>query len=150
EILVVDFDGHRFLARAVQDSGNSRLAAQAAARTRALNAPRFGFDLDLHLHSRLNAGPATRRTAVFDCSNYSTNNELTELSSQILRTVSAMRPATLTTRILSHASASGLRGMVSVTTTSSIAEAVMRATAGPDNTGCVQYATTRTAPCSFN
>ena len=33
---------------------------------------------------------------------------------------------------------------------SPITEASIRLTAGPLNTGCVQYATTRTAPCSFN
>src|SRR5712692_174740 len=60
EVLVVDFDRLRVLAGAVQDAGNLRLAAQAAARTRALNAPRFGFDLDLHVHSRLVQRPATR------------------------------------------------------------------------------------------
>src|SRR5258707_5887280 len=81
---------------------------------------------------------------------YSTNRELTELSSQILRMVSARSSATLIWRIFAHASASGFNGMVSVTTSSSITEASMRLTAGPDNTGCVQYATTRTAPCSFN
>src|SRR5688500_3452095 len=81
---------------------------------------------------------------------YSTNKLLTELSSQILRIVSAMSVATLTTRILGHASASGRSGMVSVTTSSSITEPVMRSIALPDNTGWVQYATTRTAPCSFS
>src|SRR5260221_170425 len=81
---------------------------------------------------------------------YSTNRELTELSSQILRMVSARSSATPIWRIFAHASASGFNGMVSVTTSSSITEASMRLTAGPDNTGCVQYATTRTAPCSFN
>src|SRR5258708_25333575 len=81
---------------------------------------------------------------------YSTNKELTELSSQILRIVSAISSATLMTRIFDDASASGFNGMVSVTTSSSITEASMRLTAWPDNTGCVQYATTRSAPCSFN
>src|SRR5205823_6852996 len=92
----------------------------------------------------------TPRTSYLVPRPYSTNSELTLLSSQILRIVSAISAATLTTRIFEHASASGLRGIVSVTTSSSSTEASMRLTAGPLSTGCVQYATTRTAPCSFN
>ena len=77
---------------------------------------------------------ATRSAAGY----YSTNKELTELSSQILRIVSASSSATLIWRIFAQASASGLSGMVSVTTSSSIADASMRLTAGPESTGCVQ------------
>ena len=41
-------------------------------------------------------------------------------------------------RILLHAAASSLNGMVDVTTSSSRSDASMFVTAGPDNTGCVQ------------
>ena len=51
EVLVVDLDGERILPGAVQHARHLRFAAQAAARTSALNAPRFGFDLDLHFIS---------------------------------------------------------------------------------------------------
>src|SRR6185369_16133075 len=148
QLLVVELDGERFLARAVKHAGHLVPATQTAARTRSLHAARFGFDCDLHEFSIDGIRPRPDSMPV-KCT-YSTNNELTLLSSQILRIVSAISPATLTMRIFSHASASGLSGMVSVTTSSSITDAAMRLTAGPDSTACVQYATTRTAPCSFN
>src|SRR5579862_9038729 len=80
-------------------------------------------------------GPGLRRG---DNHLYSTNSELTLSPSQILRIVSANSSATLTTRTFFDASASGPSGMVSVTTSSSITEASILPTAGPDNTGCVQ------------
>ena len=51
--------------------------------------------------------------------------------------------------ILPQACAASPRGMVSVTTSSSIFEFMILSTAGPDRTGCTQYATTRLAPFSF-
>ncbi len=49
----------------------------------------------------------------------------------------ARSPATLKTLIFETCLAASLRGTESVTTTSSIAEAQIRCTAGPDRTGCV-------------
>src|SRR5258706_5458109 len=48
EFLVVELDRGCILAGAIDNARDFRLAAQAAARTRALNAPRFGFDCDFH------------------------------------------------------------------------------------------------------
>ena len=78
------------------------------------------------------------------------DSELTESSSAIRRIVSAINSAVPIWRIFLHAAAFALSGMVSVTTSSSITEFSMRSIAGPDNTGCVQYATSLAAPCSFN
>src|SRR5258708_30990426 len=85
-----------------------------------------------------------------DQARHSTNNDLTELSSQILRIVSAISSATLTTRIFLLASASGLSGIVSVTTSSSITELSILPTAGPQSTVYVPYATTRPTPRTFS
>ena len=49
-----------------------------------------------------------------------------------------------------HARASSDSGIVSVTTISSMSDEAIRATAPPERTGCVQYATTLRAPCSFS
>src|SRR5258706_15939167 len=67
EILVVELDRRCVLAGAVDDAGDFRLAAQAAARTRALNAPRFGFDCDFHLNNSkvMSEGPRPDSTLGF-------------------------------------------------------------------------------------
>ena len=78
------------------------------------------------------------------------NRELTESSLLMRRMVSASNPATDSTRIFLHAWASFDSGIVSVTTNSSIEDWSIRATAPPDSTGCVQYATTRFAPSAFS
>ncbi len=64
--------------------------------------------------------------------------------------VSASSPAIDSTRMRLHFAASSPNGIVSVTTSSSSAEFAMRSTALPDSTGWVQYASTFSAPCSFN
>jgi hypothetical protein len=78
------------------------------------------------------------------------NSEDTESSLLIRSIVSASRPATLNWRMRGQAFASSRNGMVSVTTSSSSTEFVMRSTALPESTGCVQYASTRFAPFSFS
>ena len=66
------------------------------------------------------------------------------------RTVSASNSATLSWRMRPQARAAGVSGMVSVTTSSSSAEAEILSIAAPDSTGWVQYATTFKAPCCLS
>src|SRR3990172_7952490 len=70
------------------------------------------------------------------------NSSLTESSSAMRRMDSASSSATLSWRMRRQALASGLSGIVSVTTSSSSWDLLIRSTALPDNTGCVQYAST--------
>jgi len=78
------------------------------------------------------------------------HSEDTESSFEIRRIVSASSPATDSTRSFLHDCPSARSGMVSVTTTSSSDESAIRCTAAPESTACVQYASTRVAPCSFS
>src|SRR6185312_14887509 len=64
--------------------------------------------------------------------------------------VSARSCAHESWRMRGHSTASGDSGIVSVTTISSMSDSEIRATAPPESTACVQYATTFCAPCSFN
>src|ERR1700722_20833740 len=80
----------------------------------------------------------------------STYNELTDSPNAIRRIVSPSNSATLSWRILLHPLADSDKGIVSVTTSSSSCDPSRFLIAGPDNTGCVQYATTLRAPLRFN
>ena len=158
EVLVVELDGTGVLAGAVQHARHLRLAAQAAARTRALNAPRFGFDFDLHDISNVGTRrrrrrlPATRRLQ--NLLPDSTNKELTELSSQNphsspVRNRLGHQPRT------HHADLAARLGLGRAgwcRSPPARRSPIPRcgSIAPPDSTGCVQYATTLTAPCSFN
>src|ERR1700758_1066287 len=70
----------------------------------------------------------------------SAKRDVTDSPSEMRRMVSANRKATDSWRIFLQALPASDRGSVLVITTSSSAEFLMRSTAGPENTGCVQYA----------
>src|SRR5690606_2278167 len=80
----------------------------------------------------------------------STYNELTDSPYAMRRIVSASSSATESWPILPQAFADADNGIVSVTTSSSSAEPSMLLMAGPESTGCVQYATTLRAPFFFS
>src|SRR5258706_3216312 len=80
---------------------------------------------------------------------YSVNNELTDSSFEMRVIVSASNWAQDSARIRLHPRASSDSGIVSVTTISSSSDSAMRATAPPESTGCVQYASTFCAPFSL-
>src|SRR5206468_6333424 len=77
---------------------------------------------------------------------YERNSELIDSSSWVRRIASASRCATERTFTLPLFCASGRTGIVSVTTSSSIAELRRRSIAGPDSTPCVQQPMTLRAP----
>src|SRR5699024_810791 len=81
-------------------------------------------------------------------SNFSLNNGDTERFSWIRTIASAINSDTVTCLILSIRFSS-VRKIESETTTSSKSESSKRWIAGPDNTGCVQQATTDNAPASL-
>src|ERR1022692_851237 len=93
------------------------------------------------LRSRNTAAPPRDRAAA-SVPSYSVNRELTDSSLDIRVIVSARSCAHESWRMRLHARASSDNGIVSVTTISSSCDSAMRATAPPDNTGCVQYAIT--------
>src|SRR5205085_26801 len=68
----------------------------------------------------------------------SANSDVTDSPSEMRRIVSAKRNATESWRTLLHALPLSPRGMVSVTTTSSSLELLIRSIAGPEKTACVQ------------
>ena len=147
--VVLEFDIHRFGASAVHDARHFTAEAQAAARTRALLFALLRNDFDTHLGVPFEIALSATRQRVdeaillFDGSairlfDYSMKRELTESSLDMRRMVSAMRPATDSTRIFLQACASGRSGMVSVTTTSSSSDSEIRCTAWPESTGWVQ------------
>src|ERR1700740_2943703 len=70
----------------------------------------------------------------------SAKREVTDSPSEMRRIVSANRKATDSWRIFLQDLPASDSGSVFVMTTSSSAEFLMRSTAGPENTGCVQYA----------
>src|SRR3712207_999211 len=80
----------------------------------------------------------------------SMNNVLTDSSRLMRRMDSASSPATLNGRIRSQAFDPSRKQIVSVTTSSSNADDSMFATAFPDRTAWVAYATTFPAPSPFS
>jgi hypothetical protein len=62
---------------------------------------------------------------------------MTESPRRMRENVSASRPALVSERIFAHERASSPSGIVSVTTSSSSADAAIRSPAPPDRTGCV-------------
>src|SRR6185503_19380363 len=129
ELLRSDHDGRRGPLWTVENTGHLAAGAQAPRRTLAAVCSPLDADLDR-----------------FHSSNPHTKRELIEASSWMRRMASPSSGATGRTWIFDTRRACSDRGIVSVTTSASMADASIRAIAGPDNTGCVAHARTAGAP----
>src|SRR6185436_10476933 len=125
ELLRSNHYGRRGPLWTVEDSRH--LAARAQPPHRTLPVVRSPLDADLDR---------------FHSSNPHTKRELMDASSWMRRMASPSSGATGRTWIFDTRRACSDRGIVSVTTSSSMADASIRAMAGPDNTGCVAHART--------